>query len=207
MNIELINRIYYLEKEIERLESLETAVGVSGESAFTLISSQRLTAPAAQITFSNIPASYTHIFFIGSLRTANVWYGDSVYMSFNGIALPNAAFVSVNTHGSTWGMGNSQIANNMYLGGCPDSTSPPGFYGPFSLWVYWYRKTDRNRIAKSLYGFGSKTAPGIPAGFQASSGTATSMWINTASVVNRVDLIPSAANFLAGCQVSMFGVN
>ena len=205
MNLELINRIYYLEKEIERLETLETAVGVSGDSAFTLISSQRLAAPAAQITFSNIPATYTHLFFIGSLRTANVFEGDSIYMSFNNIALPNAAFVATDTRNDTGGFANTNIAQRLYCSICPDTISPAGFYGPFSLWVFWYGKTDRNRIAKSLWGYGGDaTAPDIYSG----AGSATSMWINTASVVNRVDLIPaSAANFLAGCQVSLFGVN
>jgi hypothetical protein len=204
MNLELINRIYYLEKEIERLETLETAVGV-GESAFTLISSQRLTAPAASISFTNIPVSYTHLFFIGSLRTANTFEGDSIYMSFNGIALPNAAFVSTVTHNSTGGFGNSQVAQRLSCSTCPDTISPAGFFGPFSLWVFWYTKTDRNRMAKSLYGYGADaTAPDI----YSSAGSATSMWINTADVVNRVDLFPaSAANFLAGCQVSLFGVN
>jgi hypothetical protein len=206
MNLELINRIYYLEKEIERLETLETAVGAGG-SAFTLISSQRLVAPAARITFSNIPASYTHIFFIGSLRTANVFFGEDIALTFNNIAFPNAAYVSTNTSGSTWGFSNSQIASRLHLGACPDSTSPAGFYGPFNLWVYWYTKIDRNRMAKSLYGYGAKTPAGVPFGVNASCGTATSMWRNTASAVNRVDFIPLWTNFLAGCQISMFGVN
>jgi hypothetical protein len=203
MNLELIQRIYYLEKEIERLESLETEVAVGG-GAITLIETQALGAPAARITFSNIPATYTHLLFIGSLRTANTFEGDTVYMSFNNIALPNAAFVSTNTYGSTGGFGNSQVAGRLYACVCPDSASPAGFFGPFNMWLFWYKKTDQNRIAKALYGFGSDvTAPDI----WADNGSTTSMWKNTAVAVNRVDFIPSAANLIAGSTITLFGVN
>jgi len=207
MNLELINRIYYLEKEIERLETLETAVGVVGGGSITLIETQALVGATKPITFSAIPQTYTHLLFIGSVRSAIVNTNDFVQFHFNNIGITNAAFDCTDTRGDVSGLFNTNIPQRMGAGWVPGSTGPAGFFGAFNLWCFWYTKTDRNRTSKSLFGAGISIVN--PPGIDATAGSMSSQWKNTAAAVSRVDFETwnNASNFEGGSTITMFGVN
>ncbi len=205
MNLELINRIYYLEKEIERLESLETAVAVGG-GAITLIETQHLAAQAAIITFDNIPSTYTHLLFVGSIRSMMATEGDQSDVSFNGIALPNAAFDSYHSYFSGGAGGNSNNTQRLTTGWFAGTLCPANMFTPFSFWVFFYADTKRYRQVKASTAYGmDSTAPDIEAFTSASVGH----WKDTSDPVNRVDFEGwnGANNLAAGCHISLFGVN
>jgi len=206
MNLELIQRIYYLEKEIERLESLETAVGVSGDSALTLIETQHLTAQAIALSFQNIPSTYTHLFFVGSIRSLRVDEADLCDVNFNNIAIPNAAFESYVSYAFGGTLNNADNTQRLTTGWFAGTLCPANMFTPFSFWVFDYADVSRNRQVKANSAYGKdKTAPDIEAVTQ----TACGHWKDTTTAVNRVDFASwaRANNMAAGCHISLFGVN
>ena len=207
MNLELISRIFYLEREIERLETLESPIAVSGGS-ITLLETQTLIGTTSPITFLNIDQTYTHLLFIGSLRSDIVDEADATQFHFNGIGLPNAAFHSFITRwaGSPKVSQNFNLAQRLIANYIPGANAPANFFGTFNVWVYFYTMIDRNRSIQAQYSMGQDITPDD---IEATEGTSCGHWINTASPISRVDFETwnDANDFIAGSTISMYGVS
>lgn len=58
--------------------------GGGGSGSVTRISQQSLASPAATVTFSNIPSTYTNLIIRGLVRSTAVAQDDTLYMQVNG---------------------------------------------------------------------------------------------------------------------------
>jgi hypothetical protein len=202
----MVARTIALEKEIARLETLEYPAVVAGGGAIVHLETQTL-ALAGTFSFTNISASYEHLLFIMSMRSAAAAEDDIVIMEFNGIAQGNVVYDSFITRwaGSPKVAWATNVAQRLVVAYCPGATAPSQNFGPVWCWVYNYADTSYNRGYNGHYAFGKDiTAPDI----EATEGHATGQWKNTAAAISRVDFDTWAGvnNFAANSMVSMYGV-
>lgn len=206
---DMVKRIMNLEAEIKRLEVLESPVPVAGGGAITFIQKQDVTVATRPITFDNIPGTYRHLLFVGSVRTAIAGEDDTGLFHVNNIGLNNAAFYSYYSRysGAVKVPLSGAVANQlMFASQINGSTSTPAdTFTPFTLWCFFYARTERNRQFGGQWAFGKdSSAPDI----EAVEGECSSHWINTANAITRVDFDTwaGASNFVAGSTISLFGI-
>lgn len=202
---ESVSHILELQREIARLETLEQPAGGAGGGSIFHI--ETITSPGGpNFTFDAIPATYTHLLLLGSIRSETAGETDYCEMYLNGLASPNAVYDGFLTSLQGLASANSNSAGRplVCLFGCTDS--PADMFTPFELWIFFYARTDLNRQWKSNSAFGKdKTAPDI----EAVNSTCSGHWMNTSDPIDQVDITTwgQAADFVDGSVVSMFGVS
>ena len=205
MNLELIQRVIYLQKEVERLETLETAVTVEGAGAITLIET-KASAASPTISFTNIASTYTHLLAIGSIRSTQETEAELCQVGVNGIGLPNAVFDCFISYCFGAAILSVNVPQRMATGWFAGNQCPANMFTPFTMWFFFYKDTKRYRQCHSISAYGKdKTAPDIQAVQQA----VASHWMNNANAISRIDFqtFNAANNFAAGSTISLYGVN
>lgn len=182
-------------------------IGANSNNWYEAIATTQLTTAATNITFSNIPADYTHLQLRMMLRSdRGTWGVDNFTTRFNGDTgsnysshlvytnLGNGTAVSGASVNDTW------IQTTQNIG----TTTGGNFYGVAVMDILDYKDTSKFKTIRMLTGF---NANGTPAGgdderIMLISGN----WRNT-NAITTIRIAPSnGTNFTANSRISLYGL-
>ncbi len=164
-------------------------------NTLTLIATISPTGTTA--TFSSIPASFTNLLIIGSVRGDQAAVAVGLSLTFNNDGGSNYETTRV---GTTDGAANtaSSTSGNAFINVAtfPGSTAAANYSAAIMILIPNYVGTTFNKIAMGYFGSPITVFQRLNMG----------AWNNTVAV-NRIDLVAGTGNFVAGTVFSLYGMN
>lgn len=170
--------------------------GGAGAGTFELISTQVLAATATSVSFSSIPATYTHLQLRVTGRTSTS-SADVLQARFNSDSAANYAWHQLYGTGAAMASANATSQSQMYFSLLADSTSATSAFSAGIIDILDYANTNKYKTARSLAGLhGSSTLIGLR----------SSLWQSTAAI-NAISLFPAGGgNLQIGSRFSLYGI-
>jgi hypothetical protein len=165
-------------------------------STFTLISANTLTASAASVTFSSIPATFTDLVLRVSARTDTT--GNIILLGFNGDTTGVWSRTSLRGNGSAASSGNNTSLAEMQLENVNISSYTADTFNNMEVYIPSYTASQN----KPIFNFGVSETNASAANMAASAG----LWRIT-SAVNEVKISGSSANFVSGSSFYLYGIS
>ena len=170
-------------------------------NSYESIATTTATSTVGTITFSSIPATYTHLQ-LRLIARSNSSNPEALILTFNNDSSGSYGFGNHRIEGD----GSTVIAGNgggspytaMFVGNIPATTSTANTYGAGVLDILDYTNTNKNKILRGLGGFDANGSGLVTLGSGAYFKT---------DAINRIDLgITSGAAFLANSQIALYGI-
>ena len=172
-----------------------------GGGGLTLIQSQVLGSPAASVTFSAIPGTFTHLRLVFTARSSVSGNNDNFYVQMNGdtAANYNAAFNIANTGGNASGaIGTGATAG--LIGTADGATSPANSAASGEVLFPSYARTTFSKRFTST--FGDIQGASLTNVFvRVYSG----VWNSTAAITSLLIQLSSGSNFVTGSAFDLYG--
>jgi hypothetical protein len=148
---------------------------------------------AADVTFSSIAATYTHLQVRGIARSTSS--ECDVKVQLNGDTGSNYAYHRMyGTGASTGADGSASQTTMFYCGRINASTS---VFGANIIDILDYTNTNKNTTLRALMGFDANGSGYVSLG--------SGLWMNT-NAVTSIKLIPHAGNFAEYSQFALYGI-
>jgi hypothetical protein len=167
---------------------------------FVQIAQQILASPAATVTFSSIPATYSNLLLTVAARSATSNNSDNVYMQFNGDTGANYSRSYVGNTVTTVFNGSQSAVAQAIIFSVTAASSPANTAGMARVEIYDYSRAVWNKQATAINVTPLNTVAamvGLVEGFN---------WANNA-VVNAILLgLASGANFTTGSVFTLYGL-
>ena len=163
--------------------------------AYDSISSVTLDATAASITFSGIPATYTHLQIRGIARDGT---GNSILMTLNSDTGANYARHRLTGNGTVAGAVGTASINNMPLFGLIGVGSSASTFAAFVLDLLDYANTNKYKTIRNLSGLDQNGSGGV----EFMSG----LWQSTSAVSTITLTNAGAINFTQYSQFALYGI-
>jgi len=157
----------------------------------------------ATITFSSIPATYTHLQLRIFASTDRATYAlDNVFVTFNGDSAGNYSIHDLQGDGASASA--SATANNTNVrSGILPSSAAPNVFGVSIFDVLDYKNTNKYKTVRSLSGFDlNGTVSGLGGYVQLNSGNWRSTNAITTITLNR----QSGSNFIQYSHFALYGI-
>lgn len=170
--------------------------GAGGAAAFELISTAYGTGSSGTITFSSIPATYTHLQIRAVIKGTDAGVDYSIpFIRFNSDSGANYTYHYLNGNGSSVSSAAGTSQTGAYFGlmaGANNST----IASPAIIDVLDYANTNKNKTVRALRGIlnGSQTAVELR----------SNLWLSTAAI-NSLSVI-GTANFGTLTRISLYGI-
>lgn len=152
---------------------------------------------ASDVTFSSIPAGYTHLQIRYSVRSAYAAGSDIVLMRVNGDSGNNYAAHRLYTDSST--IGSQGFTPQSYLLGpdCPAATATASFFGSGVWDILDYADTNKNKVGRTLGGRSQDSVGYVWLN--------SSLWLNT-SAITSISFFCGNGNMIQNSVVSLYGI-
>ncbi len=159
-----------------------------------------LTAVAATIDFTAIPATYKHLVVTLTARADGAYPDTDIYLTFNGDTGANYDDQYLSSTGTTGGNSSTLAGAHIRAGLTAGANAPAGVYAETTIDVLNYANTTpRKTVSAKTYDHGSDTG----AGFMIEE---AGQWRSTAAIT-RLTLTPGSGNFAAGTVATLYGVD
>jgi len=159
-------------------------------STYEKIATTTLTSAAANITFSSIPATYTDLVAIYTLKGATTV--EDVYMRFNGSSATDYSTTYIYGNGTVSGSARFSTVAQIRLNYVNDMLTTDGFMLRCNLNNYSNTTTYKNVLFR-----GDLASDAVEAG--------VGLWRSTAAI-NSIALTLFTNNFAAGCVATLYGI-
>jgi hypothetical protein len=173
--------------------------GAAAASGFQLISTSLLATTTASVTFSAIPASFTHLQLrvVGRYTAATV--SSNMTLRFNADSGANYGYQYIrNNNGTITAAAPGSYQTSLYVGDMPGASDAASFYGSMIIDLLDYANTNKIKTLKTFNGRGSGANPAL----DMFNGT----WNSTAAISSiLVSDAVTSASFAAGTRVSLYG--
>lgn len=152
----------------------------------------------ATITFSSIPATYTHLQIrgIGRSTTANTGV-DNVYVTVNSDSGANYARHQIFGNGTTATASAASSTNQAVLGDIARNNNTSGMFGAFVIDILDYANTNKYTTFRALSGSDLNGSGEIR--FR------SSLWMNT-NAISTITLLSENNNFAEYSSVALYGI-
>jgi hypothetical protein len=152
---------------------------------------------AANIEFTSIPSTYTHlqVRLIARLSTADT--GGNVFLQFNSDTASNYSWHYVEGDGATANAGASANASQILCGRTTAATATAGQFGAAVIDILDYKNTNKYKTTRTLTG-SDRNGAGV---VRLDSGN----WRNT-NAITSIKLNPSTDNFVQYSQAALYGI-
>jgi hypothetical protein len=195
--------------------STGSSVASAASSSLTLasigkyesIESVTLTSATSTISFTSIPATYTHLQIIGIGRTTNTadpatCPNADFLMRFNGDTGSNYAFHLL--YGNTSSATGYALASQTYMfaGRLTNSAAIASNFGTSVIDILDYKNTNKNKVVRILTGT-DNNGTGSFSGF---ASLESGLWSNTAAITSITLLPTSSANFTQYSSFALYGI-
>lgn len=167
-----------------------------------LIETKTLSSSNNTISFTGIPATYSHLILTGTLKGDNAASGASIAIRLNGDSASNYSYRTVLQYNTTniYTPYSSASDSFMYIGTATAATAGTNMWGPFNVLIGDYA----GPLFKSAYSIsGDLTASNASEKQAMITGN---LWKST-SAINRVDVIhASSGSWISGSTISLYGL-
>ena len=165
--------------------------------AYDSIATTTLSSPAASITFSSIPATYTHLQIRGIARSTAAAGPRAVYLRFNSDTGNN--YASHRLEGSGTSASAAALTSQPYIHiyDNPAANQTASVFSSIVLDILDYANTSKNKTARFLNGFDANGSGYI--GFQ------SGLWMNTTAVTS-ITFTLEAGDFAQYSQIALYGI-
>jgi hypothetical protein len=162
-----------------------------------LIQNLLLTIAQASINLSNIPQYFNHLLIIGSCRVSSAVTSSTCFVQYNGDTGANYAFQYYGAAGAGVGAASAggQVRADIFE--APGNSATANTFGVFQTTISRYSS---NLVFKSHVGMSCATSNAAGVGYNM-LGT----W-NSLAPINSILLFPNTGNFMAGTQISLYGI-
>jgi hypothetical protein len=157
-------------------------------------------AGATSVTFSNIPATYTHLQIRGIARTNRTASPaqDALQITFNSDTGNNYAHHYLLGDGSSASAGANTTRANILLDGIANNSATSGVFGAFNIDLLDYANTNKYKTLRHLSGWDNNGSGAI--------WLESGLWQST-SAVTSIRFVPNGGtNFLQYSQFALYGI-
>ena len=173
--------------------SLSSGVTVSASSYESIATVTVGGGGAADVTFSSIAATYTHLQVRGIARSTSS--ECDVKVQLNGDTGSNYAYHRIYGTGSGTGADGTGSATTMFY--CGRINASTSVFGANIIDILDYTNTNKNTTLRAFMGFDSNGGGYVSLG--------SGLWVNT-NAVTSIKLIPHAGNFAEYSQFALYGI-
>jgi hypothetical protein len=167
--------------------------------SFQQVAETILTSAAADVTFSNIPATFASLRVELTARCDSANASEALYARFNADATANYDFEYLYGVGASPAAGEGIASFSIFAGYCAGAAAPANVGNSALIWVPDYARTVfKKTVLCTWIGKNSDASGGMLAGMS------VGVWRNTA-VVSEIKLFPGAGQFVAGCRFALLG--
>lgn len=177
----------------------ETPSGGSG--GLTQIAQQILGSPAATITFSSIPGSYTNLMLVLIGKSSAGVANDAVQMQFNGDTSSDYTSQYLYATGSGTFAGVISPATSIQIGAVMGTSGGTAIPGVVQLMIPGYSSSTFSKYAQTQASFQTNSGVNGP-GLQFFS----VLWDQTAAIASIALFLNSGGNFTVGSQFTLYGL-
>jgi hypothetical protein len=167
-------------------------------TTYNLITSNVLGSSAASITFSSIPATYTDVLVLGSVRTDGATTRDALnIVRFNGIDTSIYSRATIQADGSS--VSSADLSNFPGFVGMESNgaTSLANTFASIELYLASYLSSDTKQLSSISMQEDNSTTASI----RDNAG-----YFNNTSAINSITIGPQGANFVANSSFYLYGI-
>ena len=152
---------------------------------------------SATVTFSSIPATYTHLQIRGIARDSRASTNSDFSLRFNGDSATNYSFHTLEGTGSAVSSSAATNATDISIANISGNSAGSDTFGASIADILDYANTNKYKTVRSLGGHDNNGSGNI----KMESGN----WRST-SAVTSITLIPNTANFVEYTQFALYGI-
>jgi hypothetical protein len=166
-------------------------------TTYILIASNVLGSTTASITFSSIPATYTDVLVLGSVRTDGATVLDALFTRLNGISTSIYSRVTLQADGASASAADLSGFSSFVGMAANGATSLANTFTPIELYLNSYLSSNTKQLSSvSMQENNITTAyMRINAGY-----------FNDTSAINSITIFPNGANFVANSSFYLYGI-
>ena len=166
-------------------------------SMFPIASATVGAGGSTSITFSSIPATYTHLQLrVFGQSNANIGGFDQMAIRFSGDSAANYTQHQIEGNGATASSGSYTGGTYCYIGRLSDGAVSP--FGVSIIDILDYANTNKNKTVKSLQGVDLNGSGRVA--------LYSSLWINTSAVTSMVMIPQTAGTFQQNSRFDLYGI-
>jgi hypothetical protein len=174
-------------------------------SDFYQIATTTLGSATSTVTFSSIPADYTHLQIRASYQTSRVTYPlDKIFIRFNSDTASNYSTHVVQGDGAS---ASSSVENTTSLTDRDTSSTTAAsgglVFGTLIMDILDYANTNKYKTTRTLIGFDTN---GTVSGYGGRSGLLSGNWRSTSAITSVTFTVDNAANYSANSKFSLYGI-
>lgn len=183
------------------LESIGSVKGfgwgaLAASGSFESISTVTVSTAVSSISFTSIPATYTHLQIRMHVRNTSTSNGYNMRM--NSDTGNNYARHYLYSTGAAIGAANNVSTSSMILADAGISTSTAGVFGSSFCDILDYRNTSKNKTIKTFGGF-DNNGNGLVS-------LTSGLWFATPAAVTTLTIFPDAGNFAQYSSFALYGI-
>ena len=169
-------------------------------NTYTLISSNTLSASAASVTFSSIPATYTDLCLKISARTTEANNDSSFNVTFNGVTTTTYSRTRLRGTGSVASSSSLSNATSIDTGdNATGSTATSNTFSNVEIYIPSYTASQNKPVSLFNVLENNSTAANMNA--------AAGLWRNTSVITSiTLDGIPASGQFASGSSFYLYGI-
>jgi len=172
---------------------------------FESISTVTVGTATPTVTFSSIPATFTHLQIRASLQTVRATYPlNKIFWRFNSDTASNYSSHSVFGDGAS---ATSSSENTTAISGFDNFSTNTGnsseVYGVLIMDILDYANTNKYKTSRALSGF---DVNGTIATYGGRVGLTSGNWRSTSAITSVTFTVDNAANFTADSSFALYGV-
>ena len=167
-------------------------------ATYTLISSNVLSASAASVTFSSIPATYTDLVLRFTARSDRAIVSDNIPITFNGTATGYSRTYLVNNGGTPQSANQTSTGTSIAVLYSDGANATANTFSSGEVYIPSYT-VSQNKPVSSIGMVEDNNATGY-------AGTTAHLWSNTAAITSITVSASSSQNFVAGSSFYLYGI-
>ena len=177
---------------------------LSDTSAYFPIATTTLTTATASVTFSSIPATYTHLQLRVTAQTNRATYGiDEMKATFNGDGASNYRAHIVYGDGASYSSGAEPQGVTVKWGTGFLGTTTGANWGSMIVDILDYTNTNTYTTQRVL---GGVDCNGTVGGLGGRVGLTSGLWMNTAAVTSMTIIPANTTNFSQYSSFTLYGI-
>jgi len=172
---------------------------------FFQIATTTLNVAASTVTFSSIPADYTHLQIRASYQTSRGTYPlDKIFIRFNSDSGSNYSCHNLKGDGSSASSG-AENSTQIVDADSSSTTAASGglVFGPLIMDILDYANTNKYKTIRMLKGFDTN---GTVSGYGGRVGLISGNWRSTSAITSITFTVDNAANYSANSKFSLYGI-
>jgi hypothetical protein len=174
-------------------------------SDFYQIATTTLGSATSTVTFSSIPADYTHLQIRASYQTSRGTYPlDKIFIRFNSDTASNYSSHKLQGDGGS-AVSAADNTDKITDGDNSSSTAASGglVFGGLIMDILDYANTNKYKTVRSISGFDTN---GTVAGFGGRVALLSGNWRSTSAITSITFTVDNAANYSANSKFSLYGI-